>query len=134
MTNISKKTLAKTIGWGEEKWKKFRIKKLVLPDEERSRKAKRNRQKEKSIKKCGWHDCPFCGKELPIDMAKYEARAKEAKQRGHFVWKGMFHMNMCECGAYEISTCPACRNNTWFREGFYKHQRFGCGFEGKSHG
>jgi len=65
--------------------------------------------------------CPFCHRELPED---------ESKKTCRYVFN---RATACpKCKAFEVKECPACKRNTWYWQGWYKHQgRLGCGFEGK---
>ncbi len=65
------------------------------------------------------HCCPFCQKELPKDKSIPR----------NYVFN---RVNKCpNCGAIGEQECPACKKETWFLNGFYKHQWMGCGFEGE---
>ncbi len=81
-----------------------------------------NKKKPKKIKRVyiiEGHCCPFCHKELPKDKSLPR----------NFVFN---RVNKCpDCGALGEQECPACKKETWFLNGMYKHQWMGCGFEGR---
>ena len=94
------------------KLKNFVVEPERVPSKKKPRKLKRNNIIE-------YHCCPFCHEELPIDKSLI----------GHPV---LNRVNKCPgCGAEGDKECPACNKDTWFLNGFYKHQWMGCGFEGE---
>ena len=107
--------------WGSDKWTKEHTE-VDLDTEEvaevkyiKSRKGKKN----KKPYVYDGHCCPFCAKELP----------KKEGNNDDWVW--VSRIEHCpNCGALEVSECPACKRSTWFRCGWYKHQSLGCGFSG----
>jgi len=94
------------------KLKDFAVEPERIPNKKKPRKVKRNNISEV-------FSCPFCQKELPVDN----------KLPRNFVFN---RVNKCpSCGAIGDQECPACKKDTWLFKGIYKHQFFGCGFEGK---
>lgn len=70
-----------------------------------------------------YHSCPFCREVLPrLDSQEV------------FVWRTSRVGKCPKCGARNKSgSCPACKRDTWFKKGIYKHDRFSlnCGFVGR---
>lgn len=70
------------------------------------------------------HCCPYCGTELPLDLKEIE----RTRKKGLYVLESYYRVKECACGAYEVSSCPACKRKTWFKDGHFKHQILGCGY------
>lgn len=82
-----------------------------------SKKKKRTEKKNYS----SYWACPFCKEEIPI---------VEEEQRTRY-WVFGKRAKVCNCGAKEVPDCPACKRTTWIKDFVYKHQHWGCGFEGE---
>jgi len=83
-----------------------------------------SKKKKKKKKPFVWRGdiCPFCKEELEDDKEKQTTS-----------WSRLFSpkKDFCKCGAKKVDDCPACHRETWFKDSIYKHQKYGCGFEGK---
>ncbi len=76
--------------------------------------------------------CPFCNVELPLDEELIARKKKECEGKLYTIMEDMYRLTICpQCKAFQVDECPACKRETWCREGWYKHQAIGCGFEGK---
>ena len=119
--------------WGKPKGLQKIVKLRHLDVEPRpipAKKKKRKGEKRKYIYKR--YCCPFCLEELPLDEKLIAKEKKECEGRPHWIIERMYRVTTCpKCKAYEVQECPACKRTTWCRQGWYKHQIFGCGFEGK---
>ena len=108
--------------WGSNKFvkKNTRILDSFFPEIPRYRSQKKKREANYEAKMYG---CPFCFSILPIVTRK----------RSLF-W-GDERAKTCEnCGAEnKDKSCPACRLDTWFKNGIYKHRPvfLNCGFVGR---
>lgn len=129
MVNINNKTKQFYGGnWGSNKFtkKNTNIPKDFAEDSPTKHKSlKRKKKKPKGVPL--YYACPFCEKELEEDKDEY---AKQKKEKLYTVLRWC-RKPKCECGAYRVSDCPSCHGSTWYKEGVYKHQGLGCGFEGK---
>ena len=119
--------------WGKPKGLQKIVKLRHLDIEPRQTPArKKNRKKEKRMHVYKGRCCPFCHEELPLDE---KLIAMEKKKRGGNLYEIIemrYRVTTCsKCKAYEVKECPACRRKTWCRQGWYKHQVLGCGFDGK---
>ena len=84
-------------------------------------------KKKKKIKKeynIPWTICPFCKNPLRQLEVNHDNNV-------YYVLNVKRYDNKCDCGAKVMPDCPACHRNTWFKDGIYKHQGYGCGFEGE---
>jgi len=76
--------------------------------------------------------CPFCHNELPVDHAYIATLKNTIKVKSVGIFPGWYRVKDCpKCKAKGGQECPACKRETWYRTGWYKHQGHGCGFEGK---
>ena len=93
------------------------------------KKKKRKKNKQRFVFKGSC--CPFCHAELPFDEVLIAKKNKELEGKSCCVWREMYRVKICPKCASEIKECPACKRETWCRQGWYKHQFLGCGFEGR---
>lgn len=133
--NINNKEKQAVSGnWGHPSQFEKRLTKIKTPpdvDSVKYKKSRRDKKGEKKLYICPRLLCPFCGTELPEDKVATEKRRSE--------WGikvlGKIPVQRCPtCDSYVVlDCCPACKNNTWFNPKtlVYKHQWFGCGFEGQ---
>ena len=134
MTLINNK-MKQAIGgnWGKPQLSQQHIKlrDLVLePARLPNKKKKHEKIRQKRVFK--GYCCPFCHAELPLDENLISKMKKESPRESYGIWKENYRMKICpECGASEIKECPACKHETWHRQGWYKHAFLGCGFNGK---
>lgn len=122
ITNRLKK--AKAGNWGHpnncEKGKSAR---LVPDDSDTPSNRHKKKKKARVNNRCHYWDCPFCGEPL---------LEKEEEVKGlHLLIRWQYEDKCRKCGAYEVSECPACKHRTWYKDGIYKHAKWGCGFKGK---
>ncbi|HNV24471.1 MAG TPA: hypothetical protein PKH98_06245 [Candidatus Omnitrophota bacterium] len=132
MTLINNKMKQFAVGnWGKPKGAEKGLKLRHLDIEPRQvfrNKKKSKKEKRKYIYK--GHCCPFCHDELPLDESLIAKKKKECKGKSYGIIEIMYRVTTCpKCKAYEVKECPACKRKTWFRQGWYKHKTFGCGFD-----
>ncbi len=83
----------------------------------------RSRKKRRKVDfEATYNGCPFCGTVLP----------EEGKQK-IFIWHIIYAQKCPGCRAEnKINSCPACKRDSWFKDGIYKHLPFlNCGFVGR---
>lgn len=100
---------------------KKEVKKNKIPKDFPSEKIRKHaKKKTKKVYKFSFEICPFCENKLSL------ANKKEP-------WEIYKYETWCrKCGASWVPQCPACKNPTWMsKDGRFKHQILGCGFEGK---
>ena len=68
---------------------------------------------------------------LTVNDVLIAKKNKELEGKSCCVWREMYRVKICPKCASEIQECPACKRETWCRQGWYKHQFLGCGFEGR---
>ena len=113
--------------WGADKFVKehTRIPNPLLPEIGKYHSKKKREKVDRDSK---WHGCPFCGKILPV------IKPENAAFRSRRTYRSIFELraSKCDCGAKVVkAACPACKRDTWFKHGSYKHKEgFGCGFFG----
>lgn len=105
-------------------------KRTEIPDDFFDDKEPKHHSKKKKAKKpviFEWKHCPFCHEqleEIPADPDK--------EKRDVFVMIGLGkYKQQCKCGAKGNFKCPCCKRDTWYKDGIYKHQWMGCGFQGE---
>lgn len=115
--------------WSSDKWTKEHTKVSTPedPDEVKHRSNKKKAKKQPYIYPGAI--CPFCKVELPDDL---EEIAKRKSPGRALLWVLHCKVGECpKCGAKEVTECPACKRSSWFRQGWYQHQKWsGCGFSG----
>lgn len=85
----------------------------------------KHRSRKKRLKvdfEARYNACPFCGTSLP-----------EEGKRKMFIWRISYANECSKCGAKnKINGCPACKHDSWLKDGIYKHLPFlNCGFVGQ---
>lgn len=109
--------------WGCDQFvkKSTRIPDPLCPEISKYRVRKKRRKTDFETK---YHGCPFCRKVLPLMAA-----------REMVIWFAEKRAKKCDnCGAENKNKgCPACKRDTWFKDGVYKHGQFflNCGFVGR---
>jgi len=119
--------------WGKPATLEQGLKLRHLDIEPQHIRGKKKKRKQKRAFIYEGHCCPFCHKELPLDEKLVAKEIKECEGKPYTIWETMYRVTTCpKCKAFEVKECPACKRETWCRQGWYKHQtRLGCGFEGK---
>ena len=126
MFNINNKVKQFFCGnWSSNKYTK---KKTEIPDDFGYEKVKTPKKKKKSKGSkpyvSPYHTCPFCEREL-ADRGVFGVRFRCLREK----------KQVCDvCNARRVDECPACKAKTWMKDGVYKHQYHGCGFEGRKRG
>lgn len=95
---------------------------LELFDQEIPKHNKKKKSKRKYVSP--WSVCPFC--EMLLDKIEVNHDNND-----FYVFTVKEYAESCSCGAKLMrNSCPACHYNTWYLDGEYKHQNYGCGFKG----
>lgn len=118
--------------WGKPKGRRkgLRVRHLDIEHQHVSIKKKKPKKEKRKYVYRG-HCCPFCHEELPLDEKLIAKKRMECEGRPHWLIERMYRVTTCpNCKAYEVKECPACKRKTWYRQGWYKHQTLGCGFDG----
>ncbi len=92
----------------------------IFEEETKHKSDKKYKKKEKKKWVFPGDCCTFCNKELVKKKteAKYSFLSNREKRCRN-------------CGAKKGKLCPACKMETWYLNGIYKHSMVGCGFIGK---
>ena len=109
--------------WSSNKFVKKNTKIKDFDSQENKHRSKKKKAKKKTF--FPWVMCPFCNERL---VDKFDKNTDSLR----WFFSESRKLITCKCGAKIMKeSCPACNNDTWFKDGIFKHQWMGCGFEGK---